>query len=410
MTNTTTSLIAPKGIRFSCSECANCCLQWPVPITKEDFKRIAGYSDELTKDKQSLFRVLDVKDDKLQVFSHSLEKNDDGSCEFLLENNQCQLHEKFGFDAKPSMCQLFPYTFTGTPDGVFCSVSFASSAVLFNQGDLLESNLELLEKQFKVFQSLFPNLNLDWSTAQVIDGVELKWQKYKELEKPILEELESEERRSYRLERKLLDLAESFRAMVPSNINLDNLAGFEARPKFIDQVLLKHLIKFYCPTSVFETTEFDFQARKVIEEVLTSVEKVDIEFNGVMVPFGKIISTSLGELDERCLDMLRRFIYLRVHSKLYFGPGFNFLSLISGFNHLLVLAMLARLCLKLDVITGELQKSDLKGEKGLLKMAEHLRTMERKLTVTNFSDETVAMLEVLLASPKRIERFVTLCA
>ena len=148
MSNTVSTLIAPKGIRFSCSECANCCLRWPVPITKQDFQKISGYSKDLKLDQQSLFRVLDIKDDKLQVFSHSLEKKEDGNCEFLLDDNRCQLHEKFGFDAKPSMCQLFPYTFTGTPDGVFCSVSFASSAVLFNQGELLEQSMESLQNNF----------------------------------------------------------------------------------------------------------------------------------------------------------------------------------------------------------------------------------------------------------------------
>ncbi|MCB9468033.1 MAG: YkgJ family cysteine cluster protein [Candidatus Obscuribacterales bacterium] len=401
----------PKGIRFSCSECGNCCLQWPVPATTDDFERIESARSKLGGDfpaSRDLFRVLNAADSKLSVFSHSLEKRADGKCAFLSEENRCVLHEKVGPEAKPAMCRLFPYTFTGTPDGVFCSVSFASTATLFNQGDLLEQQGELLEQKHDLFSNLFPQLNLDWSYAQVVDGVPLQWSVYREHEAPVLTCLEQESAR--RADALLFEKTEAFRKLVPPEVNLDNMADFEARPKLIDQVLIKHLLRFYVPVDVFGETSMDFQARAVLEEVIRGSEKVEIIWNSKAIGFGQIFSCDFSDFSDECRDLIRRFLYLRVFSKLYFGPGFNYLSVVAGFHHLITVAVLARLCLKLDLISGLLTREELATQKAFLRMAEHLRCIERRLTVADFSEETIAMLEILLASPRRIERLISLSA
>lgn len=407
------SLFVPEGIRFSCSECANCCLEWPVPVTRQDFEKINQLTKELSGGpykQEELFRVLRVDDEKLSVFSHSLEKRSDGKCEFLNENNRCSLHEHAGPQAKPSMCRLFPYTFTGTPDGVYSSISFASTAVLFNEGLLLEEQVESLEAKYELFKELFPGLNLNWDQAQVVDGTALNWQDYKEREEPLIAGLAREASIGFRAEQFVFQKSESFRKMVPSGINLDNMAGFEARPKLIDQVLIKHLLQFYCPTEVFGQTDYDFNARSILEEILKGPDKVEISRNGQSISFGLLYSTSLKDLGQDSLDLIRRFLYLRIFSKLFFGPGFNYLSVVSGFSHLCVIVVLARLCLKIDLITGELDKQGLSNRNGLIRLAEYLRTMERRLTVAVYSEETVAMLEVLLASPNRLERLLSIAA
>lgn len=401
----------PSGIRFSCSECGNCCLQWPVPATTDDFERIENAREKLGGEypaSRELFRVLNAADNKLSVFSHSLEKRADGKCAFLSEENRCVLHEKLGSDAKPAMCRLFPYTFTGTPDGVFCSVSFASTATLFNQGEFLDKQSDFLHKKHELFSQLFPQLNLDWSYAQVVDGVPLDWAVYREHEAPVLSSLAQESQR--RAESLLFEKTEAFRRLVPPEVNLDNMADFEARPKLIDQVLIKHLLRFYVPVDVFGESSTDFQARSVLEEVIRGSEKVELVWMSKGIGFGQIFSSDLGYISDECRDLIRRFLYLRVFSKLYFGPGFNYLSVVAGFHHLITIAVLARLCLKLDLLAGVLNPDELATQKAFLRLAEHLRSIERRLTVADFSEETIAMLEILLASPRRIERLISLCA
>jgi hypothetical protein len=83
---------------------------------------------------------------------------------------------------------------------------------------------------------------------------------------------------------------------------------------------------------------------------------------------------------------------------------------VAGFHHLITIAVLARLCLKLDLLSGVLSPDELATQKAFLRLAEHLRSIERRLTVADFSEETIAMLEILLASPRRIERLISLCA
>ncbi|HMP54579.1 MAG TPA: hypothetical protein PKD05_23730, partial [Candidatus Melainabacteria bacterium] len=242
----------------------------------------------------------------------------------------------------------------------------------------------------------------------VVDGVALDWAVYREYEAPVLSCLEQESAR--RAESLLFEKTESFRKLVPPEVNLDNMADFEARPKLIDQVLIKHLLRFYVPVDVFGESSTDFQARSVLEEVIRGSEKVEIVWMSKGIGFGQIFSSNLGDISDECRDLIRRFLYLRVFSKLFFGPGFNYLSVVAGFHHLITIAVLARLCLKLDLLSGVLSPDELATQKAFLRLAEHLRSIERRLTVADFSEETIAMLEILLASPRRIERLISLCA
>jgi Fe-S-cluster containining protein len=146
----------PIGINFDCTGCGNCCLQWPVPSTDEDRRRIIDLSREFvapvtantatvettagtaadipsTSTSVDLFSTpggqlfrridMDVLRNKNNQFQYTMEKRADGRCVFLTQQNRCALHERFGVESKPSMCQLFPYTFTEAPDGFYaCSI------------------------------------------------------------------------------------------------------------------------------------------------------------------------------------------------------------------------------------------------------------------------------------------------
>ena len=196
----------PEGINYDCTGCGNCCLQWPVPSTDEDRTRIIDLSRSLVSDasnvqtgeqfslpKGQLFRRIDmdVLRNKTNQFQFTMEKRADGRCVFLSEQNQCMLHIQFGAEAKPGMCQLFPYTFTQAPDGYYASVSFASSGALFNQGRALEEQRDHLLNRLHLFNKLFPSLKLDWSQTQLADGVPIRWSQYLLLERVLLGKLRS---------------------------------------------------------------------------------------------------------------------------------------------------------------------------------------------------------------------------
>jgi len=408
------TLHIPSGVRFSCSGCGDCCFNWPVPATREDFERIKAHASDFGSSETDLFRVLQSSDAKLQVFTHSLEKRADGKCVFLTEQSRCALHERFGEQEKPAMCRMFPYTFTATPSGIYASVSFASTAVILNQGEDLGNQDEHLRSRLDLFARLFPGLELDWSGIQVIDGVDISWSDYIEREAPLLALLAAgdgengRQRTGARIERSFNTACRGFLEMIPGTVNLNDMAGFEAPAKLIDQYLIQYLLRFYFPDDIFNCTTGDMDARDLLSRVLSGQTGVTIRYAGRQSSIADLVANSLGRLPDSLEDILRRFLYLRVFSKLYFGPGFNFLSIVSGLHHLTILVCLLRLRLKLDLITGQLERADLESPRAIARLTEHIRLLERRLTICNFSRESVAMLEVFCASPDRVERVVTL--
>ena len=394
----------PEGINFDCTGCGNCCFEWPVPATRDDFERISGYAEERGFDNKQLFRVLNVADEKLRVFSHSLEKRDDGLCAFLTADKRCSIHNDFGAEAKPAMCRLFPYTFTDTPSGTFASVSFAASGVLFNTGKPLAEQVSLLESRFALFKQLFPRLSLDWSEAQLIDGQPLAWKDYIGDEELILEKLEKLEPEA-RVEKSLLEEAERFRKRAVG-AKLDNIAALTVNPKIIDQVLIRNLLILYFPDNVYNSGVCELDAQSVAREFLSEPKKVNFKHRGNEYGLQDLLSIRLGRLPRESADLLRRFAYLRIFSKLYFGPGFNYLSVIAGMHHLAVLVSLLRIRLKLELLYRKIsQPTD---ADCLSILAEDTRTLERRLTVSSFGQESIAMLEILLLSPQRVDRVLSI--
>ncbi len=403
----TTELHIPEGINFECSSCGNCCFQWPVPVTQDDFERIGNYANAKGLDSKQLFRVLKVEDEKLKVFSHSLEKRHDGMCEFLTEDRMCRLHQELGAEGKPAMCRLFPYTFTSTPSGTYVSLSFASSAVIFNKGRSLSEQRDVLLGANQLFNRLFPNLNLDWSASQLIDGVKLNWHQYLSLEEPMLKRLSSQASSSSRVDRILFEECERFRRLAPAGAKLDNMAGISVKPKIIDQVLVKHLLQLYFPDDVYSAGVCDIDAQAVAREFLSEPNMVAIEDDdGMEIPFNDLLKLKLGRLSSDAEDIVRRFAYCRIFSKLYFGPGFNYLSVVAGLHHLAILISLLRIRLKIALLSNE----SLSQDELFILLAESVRTLERRLTTSFFSKEAIAMLEVLFLSPSRLERILSVSA
>lgn len=393
-------------------------------MTDEDYEGIAKRlrNGQLTPlfarqvSERELFRQLKVDDEKLQRFSYSLEKRADGRCEFLGEDTRCLLHRHFGEEAKPAMCRLFPYTFTTTPSGVYASVSFSSSGVLFNFGRPLAEQADTLMGQWNLFQKLFPSLHLDWSHIQLADGIPLTWDCYLKIESQILPGIKamfsSDEQpdksipeTKKRVDVELLALAGKAREELPkgSEINLDKIPDISCRPKTVDQLLVKELMTLYFPDDVFSSNECDLDAMNLTRQLIDPPAKVELKTGGKTVGFDQIYNFRLGKLPDEIEQLLARYVYCRIFSKLYFGPGLGYLSLLAGIHHLIVLVSLVRMKLKIDFLT-------LKEGPRLERAAELVREMERRLTVVNLSRESTAVLDVLLAGSSRAERIAMLSA
>jgi Fe-S-cluster containining protein len=395
-----TELHTPEGIRFECTGCGNCCLAWPVPVTRDDYERIAALDGSALASFPRLFREFQSPESKLEAFTHTLEKRGDGRCEFLTEDNRCWLHRNYGPTMKPAMCQLFPYTFTETPSGVYASVSFASTGTLLNAGHLLSEQGELLAEKWRLFRRLFPRVAPDWSHIQLIDGYRLDWHEYLSLERELLRIVTSQAAK--RVEKRLLDCDRFLVRKVPPGTDLEKHPPMEARPKVVDQLIVRHLFDFYVPDDVFACGIDDLDTQAMLKQLVESPPAVQLRCLGAECSFRELNEFAMGSLDPQSEDLLSRFVYCRIFSKLYFGAGFAGLSLLAGLHHLTILIALIRFKAKIMTLRSNGQRPD------FLAVAEMVRALERRLTQVAISRQTATVLEVLLTSPSRVERIVSL--
>ncbi len=407
------TLHIPEGINFDCTGCGNCCFSWPVPLTDEDLNRIVSLKIEGVKEEP--FHI--IKTDSPgslseRSFTSALGKRPDGKCQFFAPDNRCQIHVEFGEEAKPAMCRLFPYTFTPTPAGVYASASFASTGVLYNSGRPLSEQRPHLLRTLELFFKLFPDLAPDWSQLQLIDGEPLSFEAYLELESEFLSLLSDQQaphNSQVRAEKILSGLAEKVSRLIKQKRDFDRIPGVETSPRTVDSLLIQSLLKTYFPADVYKENTCEIDTTSLARSLVVPPDKVLIEFLGRKISFGELNQFRLGDLDVQSESLLRRFAYLKVFSKLYFGPGFAGLSLVAGLNHLSTIISLVRIFLKLQQIASG------KGNNGSSQItfeetAECVRALERRLTVANFSKQTKTMLEVLLSSPERSKRIAVLAS
>ncbi|MBI2810439.1 MAG: YkgJ family cysteine cluster protein [Candidatus Melainabacteria bacterium] len=399
-----TVLYIPEGINFDCTGCGNCCFHWPVPATDQDVERIRALVGDADPPN---FRKLPGSVDKMKAFTHALEKKADGSCQYLDADLRCRLHKNFGIESKPAMCQLFPYTFTITPTGAYASLSFASTGVLLNSGAPLTAQKEFLQNQLALFIKLFPN-EPDWSKIQLVDGVPLRWVEFLLIDKILLENIQPANPKSLNREN-LLSQSKMIISKLPKPVDLDNAHLTKVRPILIDQILIKLLYELYFVDDPYREDAAQFDQKQFLDLLAAQPQSLSLQFSArkgavEQVSFKSINDCRVNAKDNIELEkLLTRMVYCRLFSKLYFGPGFGGLSLLSGFHHLVVLVALVRIHLKLASITG-LNSSDFNWQ------LEQIRMIERRLTVTSLSREAHAILEVLLQSPARIERILSLSA
>jgi Fe-S-cluster containining protein len=429
-------LIVPPGINFECTGCGNCCLMWPVPVTQTDFERITSHLESSGDEKAGLayFKERDSASssaaaDKLNQFPYILEKQPDGRCAFLTDELRCHLHENFGETAKPSMCQLFPYTFTEAPDGFYAGLSFAASGVLFNSGRSLEEQRDFLKTRLALFKKLFPTLKLDWSATQLYDGHPLKWVDYLLTEKRLLRifrplsapPLEDDDTAdgapiTLTINKQLLTASKLLTELVPKDADLDHENLLDVSPVQTDLVIVRHLLDYFLPADSYAARRDAFGAHVFKQHLTQPPEIVQMLIsNEVSVPLAQICRLKLGHLDDDTEELLRRFVYCRIFSKLYFGAGFGHLSVISGFHHLGLLVALVRIRLKflhfynshkvginVNIIEETMPPVS------FVEVAELIRGLERRLSSLQYSKEVAVSLQVLLESPLRFARIIAL--
>ncbi len=399
----------PEGINYECTGCGKCCSGWSVPLTQEDYERIAsidwGALSPDLKDKK-LFRALKTHEKLNTPYTHAINPESTGQCPFL-KNNLCFIHSQFGASVKPAICQLFPYSFNETPEGVFATVSFISRGAIFNAGRSLIEQREYLKTKYAEFQKLFPNHHPNWSQLKLSSNVPLSWSEYSEIEKPLLALMKDPAKS---IEDKFMEGSRYLDSVLHERLTkqekVDGRPGckstYVGKPKQTylnrwDKILFLTLYKKYFP--------MDKQRAKGYGQLnLNAASFIKGSFNTSQ--YDKLIvaadDLAWSGVDDQVKDLINRFFYSHVFAKLYFGAGFGQLSLIAGFNHLALTVALLKLKVRQNA------KCRLQSKINLDDAVSAVVQLEKSLGELRISPYGAAILELLLGRQQRIERILSL--
>lgn len=165
---------------WDCHVCGNCCKEYPVSITAEEKARIEGQKWDLDAELKStpLFKA----HGPFWRRSYQLNRYPDGSCVFLSKEGRCRIHEKFGAEAKPLPCRLYPFILLPAGDHWRVGLRFACPSAAASKGNRLSSH-DIFLKQAAILLETRENIadrirlknipppklqagqNLDWPDA-----------------------------------------------------------------------------------------------------------------------------------------------------------------------------------------------------------------------------------------------------
>jgi hypothetical protein len=362
----------------------------------------------------------------LAGFSYSLDKNQGGTCSFLTEDKKCRVHDT----AKPVMCKLFPYTFMHCPDGLRVGLSFASTGVLLNSGAPLLDQEPLLRELGELFDTMHPDLarsNLEkWSRSEFVAGALLDWDNFMDYSEPYLsrlaaliapdpiENLVPERSKNCSGDTAQAVLSDMFDVLCQS-LPVEMLSPLGKRfphlaAEDLDQFILMPLYRAYL------RAEGPIMEDEIAQAVMTYLqnEKKELYFKigDRKITFAELRAVEIDPLTGAEQDLINRFVYVRLFARLYFGPGFSMMPLLSGIFHLTTLVVIVSLALKIDALTETLRQPPVLKSSDLGIRFERVlalvREIDRRLTAVIYSRNTSSMFELFALDPERVRRFLVL--
>jgi len=166
------NLELPSIQNWNCHNCGGCCTQHGIFITDEEKKRIESQNwtpDDGIPADQPVFVKMGGWFGKPW---HRLAHQDNGGCVFLDDQGLCRIHGKFGEDAKPLACRIYPYAFHPAGNKVTVSLRFSCPSVADNHGEPVSKQRQELKAIAK--QVVPDNVN-EASQPMLRPGTKLEW-------------------------------------------------------------------------------------------------------------------------------------------------------------------------------------------------------------------------------------------
>ena len=176
----------PAGARFSCVACGRSCRSLNLgPLEPADADRLVALDWSGTPHDPSRFFVErdGAPADEEQVAERRalFLRREDDHCQFLREDNLCEVHARFGAAAKPQMCRAFPLQLRASPGGVVVGVRLGEclSAEAASAGESVSARPDEVRGLYDELAKVPLLPPLVWLTG---DGALVSWAEYETLE------------------------------------------------------------------------------------------------------------------------------------------------------------------------------------------------------------------------------------
>ncbi|HSQ57073.1 MAG TPA: YkgJ family cysteine cluster protein, partial [Gemmata sp.] len=124
---------------WDCKGCSACCRQYHVSVSADERNRIEEH--DWLSEIGSTGTLLFVRVGGWFSSAYRLNHRADGSCVFLGPDNRCLIHAKFGPEAKPLACRIYPYSLVPAGDHWKLGLRFACPSAVANAGRPLGEHL-----------------------------------------------------------------------------------------------------------------------------------------------------------------------------------------------------------------------------------------------------------------------------
>src|SRR5947209_3270223 len=124
---------------WDCHVCGSCCKEYQVDLTEEERQRLV--SQGWDRDRDLGGHEPFVRRGPFWARRTHLNHRPDGSCVFLSDKGRCRIHEKFGYEAKPLPCRLFPFVLIPAGDHWRVGMRYACPSAAANKGRPMPEHL-----------------------------------------------------------------------------------------------------------------------------------------------------------------------------------------------------------------------------------------------------------------------------
>ena len=136
-------VILPTQEKWDCHQCGICCRGSVVPLNPDDVERLRSQRWEEREEYQRIKVMVPHPSPKNRF---RLAHRKDGSCVFLQEDGLCRIHSELGYEAKPTICRVFPLQLVPRGNDVALTIRRACPSSAADRGRPVQAHLPFVQQ------------------------------------------------------------------------------------------------------------------------------------------------------------------------------------------------------------------------------------------------------------------------